>query len=515
MRCGEAKRLMQMALAGDATSTNRHNLDQHIGACPNCAALWREMNSCAEAVHAATPAALAIERDLASGVLERLGASRSNDTSRTRRLPSFTVRAAALVIIAALAVWFVTRPQHRNSLLSIVEAAAAVPATHSVQSLTDASGREVLRTEVWRWSNGNSYVATEDLAEGVHAIWMFRKAWNIAWTHVVGTNEYKLLWHQAVHVDYEQRIRQRMTQLDLHLPDACGSVSGPVLALLREPAVGTLKINSTTGEFNGQKVTIFSVDARLPEVRDASIASTSRHMQSLRIEYFLTRNLSQLVRAKLVFYDENGEPQWTAETWPIEYDVTPPATLQTQIPRDETIIFNAGSISHHWEDIDPLWEYMDDAERQEITDRVLALADAWQAGDFEQFAKYYDFHAGLEYGVKGKFTAEEIREHWKGMVARQKGRWADYQLTVDYGFRSAAAPPMALGFFSIYRQNPQSGAGWHLYRQEPTQEPGLVVLARVSVTHKNGETQQLRTQLFLKKLQGEYKVILWRPPFAP
>ncbi|GAI80943.1 unnamed protein product, partial [marine sediment metagenome] len=107
-----------------------------------------------------------------------------------------------------------------------------------------------------------------------------------------------------------------------------------------------------------------------------------------------------------------------------------------------------------------------------------------------------------------------IREYWKGMVARQKGRWADYQLTVDYGFGSAVPPPLGLGFFSIYRQNPQSGAGWHLYRQEPTQEPGIVVLARVSVTDKNGETQRLRTHLFLKKLQGEYKVILWRPPFA-
>jgi len=261
-------------------------------------------------------------------------------------------------------------------------------------------------------------------------------------------------------------------------------------------------MKSTTGEFKGQKVTIFTVDAGLPEA-------------TLHIEFFLTPDSSRMVRVRLVCYDENGERQWTADTWLIEYDMTPPATLQTQIPRDETIIFNAGSISHHWEDIDPVWEYMDDAERQEISDRVLALADAWQAGDFEEFAKYYDFHAGLEYGVKGKFTAEQIRESWKGMVARQKGRWADYQLTVDYGFRSAAAPPLALGFFSIYRQNPQSGAGWHLYRQEPTQEPGLVVLARVSVTDKNGETQQLRTQLFLKKLQVEHKVILWRPPFGP
>ena len=271
--------------------------------------------------------------------------------------------------------------------------------------------------------------------------------------------------------------------------------------MLRRAAVRPRDIESTTGEFKGQKVRILSVHGRLPE-------------ETLYIEFFLTPDLGRMVRVRQACYDENGERQWTADTWPIEYDMTPPATLQTQIPRDETIIFNAGSISHHWEDIDPVWEYMDDAERQEITDRVLAFADAWQAGDFEEFAKYYDFHAGLEYGVKGKFTAQEIRKHWERMVTRQKGRWADYQLTVDYGFGSAVPPPLALGFFSIYRQNPQSGAGWHLYRQEPTQEPGIVVLARVSVTHNNGKTQQLCTQLFLKKLQGEYKVILWRPPFA-
>ena len=209
MKCREAKRLMQMALAGDGTSTNKHNLDEHIGACPNCAALWREMSSCAEAVHAAAPAALAIERDLTSEVLERLGASRADDMSRTRRLPSFTVRAAALVIIVALAVWFVTRPQHRNSLLSIVEAAAAVPATHQVTSISDATGRQVLRTEIWRWSNGNWYMADEDLAEGVHTIMMFRETGYTAWTHVVGTNEYKLLWRQGVF----DEVRQRMMQL--------------------------------------------------------------------------------------------------------------------------------------------------------------------------------------------------------------------------------------------------------------------------------------------------------------
>ena len=100
------------------------------------------------------------------------------------------------------------------------------------------------------------------------------------------------------------------------------------------------------------------------------------------------------------------------------------------------------------------------------------------------------------------------------MVTNQKGRWADYQLTVDYGFGTPEPPVMALMFWSIYRKKPQSGGGWHLYGQEPSKEPGIVVLAGVKVTDDDGETRELGTELFLKKIHGEYKVILWRPPFA-
>jgi hypothetical protein len=41
-----------------------------------------------------------------------------------------------------------------------------------------------------------------------------------------------------------------------------------------------------------------------------------------------------------------------------------------------------------------------------------------------------------------------------------------------------------------------------------------MVLAREKVTDNKGQVRELGTQLFLKKIGGQYKVILWRPPFA-
>ena len=177
--------------------------------------------------------------------------------------------------------------------------------------------------------------------------------------------------------------------------------------------------------------------------------------------------------------------------------------------------FPAGAkITFEGKEIDPLWEYMDGAERQTIIDTVQAVAEAWRTGNFEELEKHYDFAAGLEYGGKGKWTAEGRRERWRRDVERQPERWAEQELTVDYGFGTCEPPAMALSNWGIYRENPQSGDGWILYRQEPSTEPGIIVLARVKVTDHEGETRELGTQLFLKEIAGEYKVILWRPPFS-
>jgi len=78
MRCAEAKRLMQRALAGDATSAEEKRLEEHLGVCPECADQWRAMMSLAETLQIAQPAELALERDLGEDVVgEIAGASRA------------------------------------------------------------------------------------------------------------------------------------------------------------------------------------------------------------------------------------------------------------------------------------------------------------------------------------------------------------------------------------------------------------------------------------------------------
>jgi hypothetical protein len=228
----------------------------------------------------------------------------------------------------------------------------------------------------------------------------------------------------------------------------------------------------------------------------------------LSFKYFLTPDGSRLVREVVTQHSEDGTVDRTIEKWPIEYDTEPPASLfELNIPKGAKVTFRGHSI-------DPIWETMPEPQQRRIREAALSLANAYNAGDFEEFARHYDFAAGLEYGVKGKFTAKVIREHWARMVKRQTGRWADHEFTVDYAFGTARPPYLAHTFWSIYRKNPQSDGNWILYREKPSEEPGIVVLARVEVTEHGGKARTLGTQLFLKEIGGQYKVILWNPPFG-
>ncbi len=420
--------------------------------------------------------------------------------SSKRRPKPLLVGAAALLVSLFIGVFLTTpRTPGPNAVLSIVEAATAVRPSHIVTRIFDGSGTPTTTIETWRYPDGRRYTECRDVISGPRQIHLSREGANILWIHEVGTDEYKLTWSGR-------------GAMDLYGPQSDDIKYAGLPRLISEQSVvsvlhklfgmSIVSVRQTEEQWHGQKVRIFDI-----EVTPSRRADDSRFRGRSQFRYFLTPDLKWLVREIWTLYDENGERVRIQDSWPIEYDVQPPPTLRTQVPRDAKATFGG-------EEIDPLWEYLDEAERERITQTVLALADAWRNGDFEEFAKHYDFAAGLEYGVKGKFTAEQIREHWKRMVANEKGHWAEYQLTVDYGFGSAVPPDIALHFFSMYRKNPQSGGGWHLYRQEPSKEPGVVVLAGVKVTEKNGETRELGTQLFLKKIHGEYKVILWRPPFA-
>jgi len=75
MRCGEARRLMQAIIAGDARAADEERLAEHVQACPACAEQWRVVRNFAEVVRAVQPEEVRTERDLASEVMEELVAA--------------------------------------------------------------------------------------------------------------------------------------------------------------------------------------------------------------------------------------------------------------------------------------------------------------------------------------------------------------------------------------------------------------------------------------------------------
>ena len=137
----------------------------------------------------------------------------------------------------------------------------------------------------------------------------------------------------------------------------------------------------------------------------------------------------------------------------------------------------------------------------------------WSRGDFAAFAEHYDFAGILDYGVKGKFTAQSRAEHWRGDVERRRGRYQTCEVRVDYAVATARPPGRVVSRWSIYRTGLPADEGWITYRDEPTDEPGITVFGRMTVTQTDGETRDAATLVFLKQIDGEYRVIGWEPPF--
>lgn len=508
MRCSEAKRFMQMTLAGDATGADHERLDDHIANCPRCEAQWRALTDITRQVEAATPSVGPAAGSLEESIMRSLPARRltgARQAARTRRLAGLLAGAGVLLALG----WLLHSRPGSIDIIAVVEAATKVQPTHQVMRMFDATGTALFLTEQWRYPDGAVYSEHHDLVSGERTVYFNRPRDHVTWTHELGTNEYDLSWTTPMPIGEKQHDLG-----DTPLPPVLTSEHPTVVGWLLEiGALTILNVTEAQKQWHGQTVRVFHVETKASETEDTPVQLGDRFTRC-EFTYFLTPDLSRLVRRRWRCYNQDGEQTYAHDVWPIEYDVEPPVPQHAQLPMDGSAVFSARSLWQQWEEIDPVWEYMDEGEKQEIIKTVLALGDAWRDGDFEEFTRHYDFRAGQQYGVKGKFTAEETRECWQGMVTRQRERWADWQLTVDYGFASPNPPPMALGFFSIYRENPQSGDGWHLYRQEPSEEPGIVVLARVKVTEHDGQTRKLRTRLFVKKINGEYKVILWRPPFA-
>jgi hypothetical protein len=373
--------------------------------------------------------------------------------------------------------------------------------THEVTRTFDADGNIVTRTETWDSPTGDHYGEAHDFARGTRETWLHRADSSISWRYNAADNEYCLSW---LPVPPEPPIKEPAPPPpDASIPGVrCARVLRN-LAWLRSDGP-PFEVSDSTGRLKGRDVRIIeiTIDAAAADKERGWIAPLTRR-------FYLTPDGSRLVAdAGTIPADSNERGVARVETYPIEYDTTPPSSLfEVNVPK-------GARVTHGHEPIDRMWEVMSDAEQDAIRKTAEGFLQAWANGDVEAFESHCDFAAGLQYGVKGKLTAEEIRERSRELVAEQKGRFAEQQWTMDYAYETTRPPGMSMAHWHIKRENPQSDGNWILFRQQPIEEPGVAVLARGRVTTHEGDSGKLGMYLFLKEIEGRYKVVLWRPPYG-
>jgi len=267
-----------------------------------------------------------------------------------------------------------------------------------------------------------------------------------------------------------------------------------------------VKVTSEWGELDGQRTRII----RVKTVNRAPVDQT-REKHDLDITTYLSPDRGRLLRSTMSYSDSGTTKRVTVDVYPIRYGVEPPASISTIIPEGIRVAMDGATYHGHM--VDPVWEHMSEEERGEITQVVQATLGAWSRGDWSEFQQHYEFAGVMQYGVKGKFTPEEFREHWRFQVEQQRGRWKSAEVGVEYAVETGQPPRMALRYWSVEREGLPPGEGWIKYRDEPTAEPGLAVFARLSGTDAEGKAHEAGTVVFLKRIGGQYKVILWQPPF--
>jgi len=500
MDCTEAKRVGMLVLAGDALPDQAERLQAHLRTCAACAADWQKLKTVAEMLQAAAPPALETQRDLVREAMQQVAAGPEPQAVRLRARYRLVAWGGAALVVLAAAIVMLPRPSRSSHLLAIVEAAMAVQATHDVHRTFDASGKLQKRMETWYSPSGDCFREVEDLAAGTHETWLNPAGSRVSWQYKAEANEYVLHWHAG-----GPALPPRYTapsESDESIPGVSSPEVLRQLALLHS-ANALLQVSEDKGRLGGQDVRIIEVKVS-PSADDRQRGWTV----STASRYYLTPDGSRLIgQAGTGIASPGGEPV-RHETWPIEYDTEPPASLfEVRIPEGARATFEG-------EPIDRLWESMPDAEQEAVRETTLGVLCAWTEGDVEAFDSYCDFVAGLQYGVKGKFTAEQIRDRSLELVAEQKTRFADQQWTMDYAYETTRPPERMMVHWHIHRTNPQSDGNWILLRQRPIEEPGIVVLARGQVTTHEGEVGYLGMYLFLKKIGGTYKLVLWREPFG-
>ncbi len=499
MDCTRAKRIGMVVLAGDASPDQAERLEAHLHTCRACAADWQKLKTVAETLQAAAPPALETQRDLVREAMQQVAAGPEPQAVRLRARYRLVAWAAVVLVVLAAALVMLPRPSRSSHLLAVVEAAMAVRPTHEVHHTSDATGKLLSRTEIWCSPGGDWYYEVEDFAKGTHETWLHPAGSRVSWQHKVEANEYILHWNAGDAGGWRPEVSPEV--VDEYLPGVRVEEVRQTLALLLSMDV-PLEVSDRDGELRGQSARVIEITVK-PSPEDKP---RSRNWGG-KLRFYLTPDGSRLVGHVSTGSPAHPSEAARIETWPIDYDTEPPASLfEVRIPEGAKATFEGEPVAH-------LWEAMPDAEQEAIRETAHGVLQAWTEGNVEAFGSYCDFAAGLQYGVKGKFTAEQIRERSLELVAEQKTRFADQQWTMGYAYETTRPPGMVMRWH-IYRENPQSDGSWILFRQRPIEEPGVVVLARGEVTTHEGEAGYLGMCLFLKKIGGTYKLVLWREPFG-
>ncbi|MEN6546965.1 MAG: hypothetical protein ABFE07_13095 [Armatimonadia bacterium] len=492
MTCTSAKRLVRRIVLGQASAEEAAQFTAHQAECASCSAHWQRWPALLTRIEQSAPAAVTTHRDLVAAALPTASAPRTRAFGfRPLRLAA----AVSLVLLLSLGGLTVCHKGGHGQdtpeqLLSVVEAAMVARRTHEVGAMYGSKGEVILRFESWHSPDGDTY--TRQLLSDKELLRingargpMYFSQWR--------RPQHNLIWiyhpvKRICYVGWEW-------WGELHGPMPGSENAGDPIDIIRwwRNNFGKLIVTERTAVLDGQQVKVVRiVGANGPTL--------------WTIDSYLSPDGSRLLRQTTVLKGPRGHV--THDTYRIDYDTAPPASLfEKTLPAGTKFTFEDRQI-------DPVWETMPEAEKQRVTDVIEGVAETWRKGDFAGFARYYDFAAGLQYGVKGRWTADELRTLWRRLVEQQPTRWRENDLLLDYVVGTSAPPAMALDFWSIYTKQ-TSGKTYHVYRDKPSTEPGLLVLTRERVTDQKGKTRELRTRLFMKKIGGQYKVILWRPPFAP
>jgi len=115
MNCAEAERLMQKAVADDASADERAQVETHLAECGRCSERWAALNATAEALVDAQPAPTLAERDLCDAGMAEIAREANGPTARGpwwgELLASRAVQAAGAVaatVLCALILWMAT-----------------------------------------------------------------------------------------------------------------------------------------------------------------------------------------------------------------------------------------------------------------------------------------------------------------------------------------------------------------------------------------------------------------------